>query len=233
MLILFDIDGTILLTHGAGVHAMLDAGRELFGPDFTFDGIETSGRLDPLIWRDLAERNGIGDADSHHDAFRQAYRKYLSRRLTDNPQTQLLPGVRPLVESLNGQAHVTVGLLTGNYPETGQIKLTAAGLPYEHFQLAAWGSDAPTRRDLPPVAMQRYTEVRGDTVAAESVLIIGDTPHDVDCAKFHGCRVIGVGTGRFTAAQLFEAGADHALDNLQHTEDVLDWILKTPDPVAE
>ena len=233
MLILFDIDGTILLTHGAGVHAMQDAGRELFGPEFVFDGIETSGRLDPLIWRDLAERNGIDDPGSHHNAFRQAYRKYLSRRLTDNPQTQLLPGVRPLVDSLSEQEHITVGLLTGNYPETGQIKLSAAGLPQNLFEVAAWGCDGPTRRDLPPVAMQRYAEVRGTRVAAESVLIIGDTPHDVDCAKFHGCRVIGVGTGRFTTAQLLESGADHALETLEQTGEVLDWILKTPDPVAE
>ncbi len=233
MLILFDIDGTILLTHGAGIHAMQDAGRELFGPEFIFDGIETSGRLDPLIWRDLAARNGINDPDSSHDAFRQAYRKYLHRRLTDNPQTQLLPGVRPLVDSLRAQDDVTVGLLTGNYPETGQIKLSAAGLSQDHFQVAAWGCDGPTRRDLPPVAMQRYTELRGDTVNAESVLIIGDTPHDVDCAKFHGCRVIGVGTGRFTASELLEAGADHGLDDLKQTEDILDWILKSPDPVAE
>lgn len=226
MLILFDIDGTLLLTRGAGVHAMQDAGRELFGDHFTFEGVEFSGRLDPLIWRDLAARNGVDDPDEHHAPFRAAYARYLTSRLEAQPTAHALPGVAELLDAILLHEHITIGLLTGNYPETGVLKLRAAGLDPDCFALAAWGIDGPTRRDLPPHARREYLRIRRREIPAEQVVIIGDTPHDVDCARHNGCRVIGVATGAFSAAQLRDTGADHVAENLAETEALLAWLLK-------
>lgn len=233
MLILFDIDGTLLLTKGTGVHAMGDAGRELFGDHFTFDGVEFSGRLDPLIWRDLATHNGIDEPDTHHETFRATYRKYLSQRLAEHRTAFALPGVAALIDALSGHGQVTLGLLTGNYPETGRLKIEAAGLSPDAFSLAAWGIDGPTRRDLPPVAIQRYHEHHARTIEPERVVIIGDTPHDVDCAIHNGCRVLGVATGAFSVDELNRGGAHLAVENLEATDDVLDWLLQSTGAVPE
>jgi phosphoglycolate phosphatase-like HAD superfamily hydrolase len=227
MLILFDIDGTLLRTDGAAVNAMRDAGRELFGEQFTLDGVEFAGRLDSVIWRDLAALNRIADSESVHDRFRATYGRHLQARLAANPSSRLLPGVAELVHALAAREDFTVGLLTGNYPETGRLKIQSAGLDPDLFQVAAWGCDGSCRRDLPPVAMERHAAGAGNgslRIAATRVVIIGDTPHDVDCAKAHGCRSIGVATGQFSVDELRDAGADLALSDLSDMPFVVNWL---------
>lgn len=226
MLILFDIDGTLLLTQKAGVLAMQDCGRELFGEHFTVEGVEFSGRLDPLIWGDLAARNNVTDHHAEHERFRAGYGKHLRRRLDENPTALALPGVAAMVESLCEVDGVSIGLLTGNYPETGQLKIERAGLRFDAFQVHAWGIDGPSRRDLPPVAIKRHHELTKRALRGEEVVIIGDTPHDIDCARAHGCRSIGVATGWFDVPTLRDAGADLAVENLSEVEDVVAWMLK-------
>ena len=233
MLILFDIDGTILLTQGAGVKAMLDAGRDLYGQHFTIDGVEFSGRLDTLIWGDLTRINNVPDTDAEHDRFRAAYGAKLAERLQSNPTAKLLPGVKALVGELIDVDHATVGLLTGNYPETGRLKIRSAGLDPDVFKINAWGCEGRARRDLPPLAMQRHRQLTGREVAGEDVIIIGDTPHDVDCAKAHACRSIGVATGAFSVDDLNKAGADLAVATLTDTQAILRWMLETPAAVSK
>jgi phosphoglycolate phosphatase-like HAD superfamily hydrolase len=228
MLVLFDIDGTLLVTERAGVHGMQDAGRELFGPQFTFDGVEFAGRLDPLIWLELAARNGVEDSAVHHERFRAAYARHLQRRLKERPTARLLPGVAGLVDHLRAERDVTLGLLTGNYPETGRLKIACAGLDVEVFKIAAWGCDGATRRDLPPVAIRAHERALGRSIPREQVVVIGDTPHDIDCAHHNGCRALGVATGVFSAASLREAGADLAVADLADAEAILGWIMKSP-----
>jgi len=218
MLVLFDIDGTLLLTEGCGVASMTGAGRELFGPGFTFEGVEVSGRLDTLIWRDLCDRNGIAESAALHDRFRARYGQLLAENLSRDPLARALPGVGPLLQGLRQREDVVLGLLTGNYPETGRLKVAAAGIDPDQFIVSAWGVDGPSRRDLPPVAMRRHRELIGREIAPDRVVIIGDTPHDVDCARHNGCRVIAVGTGRFATAELRAVGADLAVETLEDTQ---------------
>jgi phosphoglycolate phosphatase-like HAD superfamily hydrolase len=232
MLILFDIDGTILITKSAGIHAMRDAGRELFGKHFTIDGVEFSGRLDSLIWKDLTRINNVDNSQVEHDRFRTAYGRHLTRRLTTNPTAMLLPGVKDLVHELVDVDHATVGLLTGNYPETGRLKIQQAGLDPDLFRVAAWGIDGQTRRCLPPVAMKRHEHLTGQVLRGDEVIIIGDTPHDIDCAKANDCRSIGVATGAFSLDELQQSGADLAVETLADTQAVLRWMFETPAAVS-
>jgi len=232
MLILFDIDGTILLTQGAGVKAMLDAGHELFGEQFTTDGVEFSGRLDTLIWADLTRINSVPNTDESHDLFRATYGRKLAERLQRNPTAKLLPGVRDIVHQIAEFDDATLGLLTGNYPETGRLKIKHAGLDPDLFKVNAWGCDGQARRDLPPVAMRQHREATGRNLRGEDVVIIGDTPHDIDCARAHGCRSIGVATGVFGVADLREAGADLAVENLAETRSLLRWMFQPADARA-
>jgi phosphoglycolate phosphatase-like HAD superfamily hydrolase len=226
MLILFDIDGTLLSSQRAGTRAMAQAARVLFGEDFSFDNVEIAGRLDPLIWADAARANGINDPEARHDDFRQAYVRVLNRHFKERPTARALPGVVALIDALRQRPGVTLGLLTGNYPESGTLKITAAGLALEHFAVAAWGHDGPSRRDLPPVAMARLARTHGRTVEPDEVVIIGDTRHDIDCAAANGCRSIGVATGTETLQALQEAGADLAVESLADTAMIVEWIFE-------
>lgn len=225
MLILFDIDGTLLLTQRAGMRAMLAAAQELFGDHVSFDGVEFAGRLDPLIFTDMARRHAI-DPDAAHDRFRAAYLRHLQRSFAEKPTAELLPGVRELIGEMATHDDITLGLLTGNYPETGRLKIETAGLDPEAFPVAAWGIDAPERNDLPPVAMRRYADLHGRAIAAERVIVIGDTVHDVRCAKAHGCRALAVGTGpSYELAQLVAEGPGLAVNDLSDTAAVMAWVL--------
>ncbi|MHC4218353.1 MAG: HAD hydrolase-like protein, partial [Planctomycetota bacterium] len=195
MLVLFDIDGTLLLSHSAGSQSMLDAARELFGDEITLDGVEIAGRMDPLIWEQVARNNGLPDPGAHHDRFRETYHRHLAQRLSGGHRVTLLPGLRELIDTLDGLDGMTVGLLTGNYPETGRLKIEAAGLDPDLFPVAAWGSDARDRSELPALAMTQYLQRVGRPVEPHEVVVIGDTPHDIDCARTQGCRCIAVATG--------------------------------------
>ncbi|MBU3729376.1 MAG: HAD family hydrolase, partial [Phycisphaerales bacterium] len=130
MLVLFDIDGTMLTSEGAGLVAMLDAMHELVpGRTFSFDGIPVAGRLDPLIWRDLLERHGMGRDEALHGQFRERYGHHLQRRLGVTHTARALPGVTDLIAALAQQPDVTLGILTGNYEHTGRLKGERARIP--------------------------------------------------------------------------------------------------------
>jgi len=227
VLILFDIDATLLTTNGAGVQAMADAGRDLFGPEFRSDGVDYAGRLDPLILADLLSAHGLDGDAAGVERFRAAYAEHLERRLAKRGTARALPGVADLLGSLTQRADLAVGLLTGNYPETGAMKLRAAGLDPEVFSIQVWGCDSPhdppERDHLPAVALERH-RAGGVDLEAARVTIIGDTPHDVRCARAHGCRSLGVATGRFDEAALIAAGADRTVADLSETEPVLRWL---------
>src|SRR5690606_18309273 len=138
------------------------------------------------------------------------YRHHLSELVVQPGMARPCPGVLELLDALEADGSFTLGLLTGNYPETGAIKLRAAGIDPDRFQIAVWGCDSPqdppAREHLPGVGITRFFERFGREIAGEQILIIGDTPHDVSCAKAHGCRVLAVGTGSFGAEHM--PGAD-------------------------
>lgn len=228
MLIFFDIDATLITTGGVGIKAMVDAGRELFGPQFAVEGIPFAGRLDPLILADMLSKNGVEVSEAHLAAMRATYGKHLPRHLAAGTGRSL-PGVLPLLADLHAREGVTLGLLTGNFAETGLLKLRACGIPTEKFTICVWGDESPHRppaRDhLPGVGIERYGRRFSRPISGERVVIIGDTPHDISCAKAHGCRSLGVGTGSFSVDQLRQAGADHAVPDLSDTETIVRWLL--------
>lgn len=226
MLILFDIDGTILLTQRAGTAAMLTAAKELFGDQFTVDGIEIGGWLDPLIWEAIAAANGIEDPASHHDRFRLTYQKHFEDRLASNATVQILPGVIDLLNALKLINDVTIGLVTGNYRETGLMKLEAAGIDTNIFKVAAWGTDGSHRRELPPVAIKQYEAHSGQAISPSDVVIIGDTLHDIDCAKANGCRSVAVSTGFCDADVLAANEPDLLVSDLSDTNMLIEWMLR-------
>lgn len=229
MLLLFDIDATLIKTSGLGIKAMGLAGRELFGDSFNERCVEYAGRLDPLIITDLLRAHAIDETPAIAAAFREGYKKYLRVVLSEPGKAITCPGVPALLQRLAGHPAVTLGLLTGNFPDTGEVKLRACDIDPSVFAISAWGNDSPhsppARDHLPPVAMMRFHERFGRRVDPRKITIIGDTPHDIGCAKAHGCRSLGVGTGQFTAEALAACGASHAVPDMSDTDAVTEWLV--------
>jgi len=214
-LLLFDLDGTLLRTHGAGMRAMARAGVMVFGESFTFDGISAAGGLDPLLLAAAAQKSGHVVAVEHHEQFKAAYMRVLPEELEAARELiQVMPGVVELLDELHADPRVSLGLLTGNYASTGPIKLVAAGIDPAIFEVTAFGDEAETREQMVPVALRRYADLHGAAPPPQHVAIIGDTPRDIDAARANHCTCFAVATGPYTVAELEAAGAHHALPDL-------------------
>lgn len=210
-LLLFDIDGTLLLTAGAGMRAMHRAGQRLFGPRFSFEHIVTAGGLDPLLLAEAIRSCGLTLADGDPDRFRDAYLPELELELRAcAADVQLMPGVVELIERLRDDERVRLGLLSGNYAGAAPIKLRAAGIDPGWFEVQSFADHGPDRPSLVRHAMTQH----GDGLDPTDVIVIGDTPRDVDCAKVNGCIAFGVATGRYSVSDLEQAGADAAVASL-------------------
>ncbi len=218
-LLLFDIDGTLLTTGKAGLRAMGYVAQKLFGDQFSFDGVEVSGRLDPLIFAEAATMNGLDRTTASHDAFRDHYIDRLRQELIANQdRVRAAEGVHDTLAMLRRRKEqrddVVLGLLTGNYTRAVPIKLNAVGIDPGWFEVTAFGDEAATRADLVPVAIAKHTRLTGRSSDPDRVVIIGDTPHDVACAQAHGCVAFAVATGCFSQDQLRDAGADIVVSDL-------------------
>ena len=233
MLVLFDVDMTLITTGGVGRRAMCEAGRRVTGSPFDAARVSFSGRLDPLILHDLCTAHELEPTPERIDRLRVADRETLADLVGEDGAARPLPGAVELVDALAERDHVVLGLLTGNFPETGAIKLRAAGVDPDRFHLHVWGCDSPfdppAREHLPPIAMERCAERRGVAVGPDRVVVIGDTPHDVSCARAAGCRSLAVATGSYDRDALDAAGPDRVVDDLADTDDLLGWIM---DPAA-
>jgi phosphoglycolate phosphatase len=237
MLILFDIDMTLLESRHIGMRCLHETGLEEFDKDFTVEGIKFGGGIDPDIITRMLEMNGVDVTDDNLLRMRVGYRDRLLSAATEEEVSQALPGAHELVEATRKmRLKPTIGLLTGNFEETGTIKLREAGFEMSDFEICVWGDDSPhhppLRSHLPPVAIERYASLKGCTPESESVIIVGDTVHDVSCALDSGCKVLAVATGHASSDELHDAGAHHVIDDLCDTEGILKWLSNQLHPFA-
>lgn len=218
-LLLFDVDATLLHTHGAGSWAMEQAGVELFGDHFSVKTLHFGGSLDAVIYEQAAVVNNIENHQEHHDRFRDCYLKKL-QALVASPDAHViaLPGIHEVLSTLRRRREndrdIALGLLTGNYAAATPIKLRAANIDPDWFSLGAFGDEGMIRAELTELAMQRYAAQFGQPIPPGDVIVIGDTPRDVECAKAHGCVAFTVATGRYSVRELLDAGADVAVEDL-------------------
>jgi len=226
-LFLFDVDGTLVTTGGAGVRAMRQVGRREFGENFSFDGVRFGGGLDPQLFGEAARQSGFTPAADYEPRFREAYLSELATELERSAaDVSLCPGVGSLIATLRQRVAagdpVMPGLLTGNYTAAMPIKLGAVGLDPGWFPIHAFGDEAETRPELTALAMRRYHERTGTPADPGQVVVIGDTVRDIHCAHAHGCICVAVATGRSSVAELEAAGADLALPDLSDPTPVLE-----------
>jgi phosphoglycolate phosphatase-like HAD superfamily hydrolase len=226
-LVLFDIDGTILLTAGAGKRAIHRALMDVFGTtrpaDHRFDG-----KTDPQIVRELMRMAGHADEriDAGMENLFERYLDYLQDELRAGAEdVRLMPGVVELLDALDARHDATLGLLTGNLVEGARAKLVAAGIDPDRFSVGAYGSDHETRGELPAVAQRRAREELGLVVSGRDVVVIGDTPADLSCGQAIGARAIGVATGHYSVEDLSSYEPAAVFADLSCTEDVVRAIF--------
>jgi phosphoglycolate phosphatase len=230
-LILFDIDGTLLWTDGAGRRAIQRALVAKTGTAGPIDDYRFDGKTDPQIVRELLTLAGHPDADAD-DRIAAVCRRYveaLQEELDGAPEgTRLMPGVAALLTALEfheSAGRAVVGLLTGNLKAGADLKLRAAGVEPGRFAVGAYGSDSGRRAELPPIAAQRATQLAGRPFIGANVVIVGDTPDDVACGRPIGARSVAVATGYYDTTALRATGATYVFESLAGTAAVLDALL--------
>lgn len=229
LLVLWDIDHTLIQTGGVGTEVFKVAfkaatGQELDNPP------NPTGKLEPALFTAACSKNGVKpDAETNVElfaAFAAAQAKAYYERADDmRARGRVLPGVAEVLSALSADDGVVQTVLSGNTLEAGRAKLEIFGLArYIDYACAVGGTDAPTRPELVPVAWDRVHAVHGHRFGPAETVVVGDTPADVEAALRNGCRIVAVATGRTTAEALYAAGARTVLPNLSNLQGTLDAI---------
>jgi phosphoglycolate phosphatase-like HAD superfamily hydrolase len=225
--VLFDIDGTLLWTDGAGRRAVYRALEEVFGQTGP-EHHEFDGKTDPQIVRELMQKGGVPDEtiDELLPVALERYVKYLHGELRGEDHLgKTYPGITELLDALEERDDVLLGLLTGNVHEGAAAKLAAVGIERDRFKVGAFGSDHHSRPELPAIARAQAEELLGHEVPGHDVVVIGDTPADMRCGNGIGARAIGVATGRYTVDDLRACSAAAVFQDLSATDAVVRAIL--------
>jgi phosphoglycolate phosphatase-like HAD superfamily hydrolase len=212
--ILFDIDGTLITSGGAGAASWRMAFDELYGIPADIGEFTDTGMTDPDVGRKTFE--AVMSREPDRQEFTRLLERrlhYLHRAVEESDGYRVLPGADELLARLIDDGYL-LGLVTGNVEAAAHIKLHRARLN-RFFSFGGYGSDAADRGELTRIALQRAGLVYGETMIPEQALVVGDTPRDIEGAHAAGIECVGVASGHFTVDQLRDAGADYVLSSLE------------------
>ena len=213
MLYLFDIDGTLVDTGGAGMAALKQATREVFGDEGP--ELDLAGATDRGIVGSIHRHYGVEFTDEAFENYLTVYHERLAQNLARGEFAgRVIDGVSPLLRHLEADDSSALGLLTGNTAQGAGIKVRHFGLA-DYFAFGAYGCDHADRNLLGPIALQRAEKHTGKSFTADETWIIGDTPKDIACAKAIGARCLAVATGNFSISQLQSHGAELVVASLE------------------
>lgn len=223
-LLLFDIDGTLIHSAGAGVQSLRYTLAERFGIEDDLADIEIAGMTDSGIVMSILNKHAIPATNDNIAAFLDTYVHFLSLELPRRVG-QLLPGVLELLEKLTTRPHLVLALLTGNVSRGAQLKLEHYGV-WHFFEFGAFADDHHDRNQLGSFARSRAREKHGYEFRADQIDVIGDTPRDIACGKAFGARTVAIATGSWPRQQLAAHHPDFLFDdlsNVNHVMQVLGW----------
>jgi phosphoglycolate phosphatase len=212
-LVLFDIDGTLIRTGGAGVKAFEQTFSEIFGLPEATRTLQFSGRTDVSLVRECFNLHSVETSESNFKRFFEAYPPRLERLLGTLPGA-VLPGIRSFLDSIfSVPKKPVVGLLTGNVRRGAELKLRHFGL-WERFETGAFADDHEDRNCIAATAKIRGEKLIGRDLDGREIVVVGDTPHDITCARSIGAKVLAVGTGVHTRDQLAREKPDWAVERI-------------------
>ena len=220
-LLLFDIDGTLLLTNGAGTRAANRAFENIYGISEAMTKIDAAGKTDPIILKEIF-KNELNRDYSHEEA-KELYKLYMPflEEETSASETTVMPGIPRLLENLSRREDMVLGVATGNIEQGAWIKLKSAGLDH-HFKFGGFGSDSHLREHLIIKAKERAIDHVDNGTDIQKTFVIGDTPYDINHGRAAGAVTVGVATGSYSRAELEEHSPDHLFDDLNNLEIVLE-----------
>ncbi len=218
--VLFDIDGTLLLSGGAGQRAMERALASALQVTAPTEDIPAAGRTDRAITRDLFRFHGIDETPEARERFVNAYYTHLPETLQELDGC-LLPGVVPLLELLSARDDICLGLLTGNFRRGAKLKLAHYQID-KHFRFGGFGDDHFHRDDVARAAVAEATRALS-SASPVRYWVVGDTPADVQCGRAIGAEVVAVATGIFSRDELAATSPDHLFDDLSKPDMLLRW----------
>src|SRR5437763_13102120 len=221
-LLLFDIDGTLIHSGGAGVEALKLALTERFNIKDDLRDIEIAGMTDSGIVISILEKHKMPTTAENVAAFLDSYVHFLSLELPRR-KGNLLPGVLDLLQKLKTRKHLVLGLLTGNVSRGAQLKLGHYGV-WHFFEFGAFADDHRDRNQLGRFARARAKEKHGREFSAEEIDVIGDTPRDIACGRALGARTIAVATGRWSRDELAKYEPDFLIDDLSDVETIINTL---------
>jgi phosphoglycolate phosphatase-like HAD superfamily hydrolase len=222
-LLLFDIDGTLLRVNGGAQTAVLRAVEQVAGQSVSIDDVPFSGRTDPAIFRDVLATNDLPVSENLLSDVLRAYVE-TARETIKPTNVTALRGTLDLLSLLTDRTDAYLGLVTGNVEPIAFHKLKAAGMD-GYFSVGGFGSDHTNRSKLPPLALRRATEYSGHSFSVENTVVIGDTGHDIACARAAGARAVAVCTGRPSRRDLTSHTPDLLLESLEDAPGIVDQLL--------
>lgn len=218
-LLLFDIDGTLIHSAGAGVESLRNVLSQRFGIQDDLADIEVAGMTDSGIVMNILNKHRIPTTNENIASFLDSYVHFLSSELPRRTG-QLLPGVLELLEKLKARPHLILALLTGNVSRGAQLKLEHYGV-WHFFEFGAFADDHHDRNQLGTFARTRAQEKHGVEFRADQIDVIGDTPRDIACGKAFGARTIAIATGSWPRSELASHKPDFLFDDLANVDEVM------------
>jgi len=218
-LYLFDIDGTLITSGGAGVNSYTEAVHDFCGGTIALQGINFAGNTDTGIARTVLTAAGMPPTDANIMGLLDAYLAILPKRIGLH-KGRVLPGIIPILDSLKERSDCVLGLLTGNLAAGAEVKLTHYGV-WHYFAFGAYADDHHVRNELGPVAMARALEEHGEEFTADRIYVIGDTPRDIECGKAFGAVTVAVATGKYSHEELASHTPDFLFDDFSDPDAVL------------
>lgn len=218
-LLLWDIDGTLIATGGAGEKSLQRMVRERFGVADDFHDIEIAGRTDAHITANILKKYGVETSADNVSEFLGDYLRGLEDTLP-KIAGRILPGVAEILQRLERNSDIVLGLLTGNMRRGAELKLRHYGL-WHYFAFGAFADDHTERDELGAFAIARATELHGQSFAGAQIDVIGDTGHDIACGKIISARTVAVATGTWTRAKLADCAPDFLFDDFSRVDAVM------------
>lgn len=222
-LLLFDIDGTLITSGGAGEWALRDAMASRFGVEEDLNGIILAGATDAKIAIALLEKHGIDPSPANIAALLDEYLSHLETRVPRH-NGRVLPGMIELLDALAGREEAVLALLTGNVARGAEIKLAHYGV-WHHFEFGAFADDHHDRNELGKFARARALERHGIEFPSEAIFVIGDTPRDIECGRAIGAKTVAVATGHYSLEELAAHSPDHLFADFSDTPCVIGCLL--------
>ncbi len=222
--LLFDVDGTLIRTGGAGIRSLLRSFKLIYNLENPLEGVTIAGNTDPCIFRDImVYQTNKSPSLEEEKKFLNQYLQFLQEEISVSEGYKVLPGIVEILKQAFDMPHLLIGLGTGNLEEGAKIKLERGGLN-SYFSFGGFSSDSHHRPEILKMAVKKAEKKFGVQLSPEEVIVIGDTPRDLSAARAIGAKAICVATGGYTFEDLKACNPDHLMKDFENVDEFFEFV---------